>query len=240
MFAGPNGSGKSTLKSVLRPELLGTYINPDELEADIRKGDFWDIEAYGVQTSRSEILEFFQNSPLLERAKLLEQAACLSFFDGKLSFFEVSVNAYFASVAADFLRRKLLQTERSFSFETVMSSPDKVDFLRKAQRRDFRTYLYFVATEDPSINVSRVKRRVRQGGHDVPEDKIISRYYRSLELLSSALAHCDRAFVFDNSGRELVWLAEITGGKKLQLKTDRLPIWFQKYLWQPLERPDES
>ena len=32
MFAGPNGSGKSTLKSMLRPELIGIYINPDEIE----------------------------------------------------------------------------------------------------------------------------------------------------------------------------------------------------------------
>jgi len=239
MFAGPNGSGKSTLKSVLRPELLGTYLNPDEMEAEIRAWDFWDVAAYGVQTSESEILEFFKRSPLLERAELLEQAALLRFFEGKLSFFEVPVNAYFASVAADFLRRKLLETERSFSFETVMSSPDKVEFLRKAQRRDFRTYLYFVATEDPSINVSRVKARVRQGGHDVPQDKIISRYFRSLELLSSALPLCDRAFLFDNSGRELLWLAEITGGRNLKLKTDRLPTWFQKYVWEPLERQDK-
>jgi len=236
MFAGPNGSGKSTLKSVLRPELLGIYINPDEIEADIREWGFWDVEAYGVQTSESEILEFFRRSPLLERAELLEEAALLRFNDGKLSFFEVSVNAYFASVAADFLRGKLLQMERSLSLETVMSSPDKVEFLRKAQRRDYRTYLYFVATEDPLINVSRVKNRVQRGGHDVPEDKIISRYFRSLELLSFALQYSDCAYLFDNSGRELLWLAEITRGKTLELRTDRLPTWFQKYVWEPLER----
>ena len=35
MFAGPNGSGKSTIKAVLRPELLGVYVNPDEIEQDI-------------------------------------------------------------------------------------------------------------------------------------------------------------------------------------------------------------
>ena len=37
MFAGPNGSGKSTFKSIIRPELLGIYINPDEIEKDIRE-----------------------------------------------------------------------------------------------------------------------------------------------------------------------------------------------------------
>ena len=39
MFAGPNGSGKSTIKSVIRSELLGVYINPDEIEKDIHNGE---------------------------------------------------------------------------------------------------------------------------------------------------------------------------------------------------------
>jgi ABC-type branched-subunit amino acid transport system ATPase component len=40
MFAGPNGSGKSTIKAVIRPELLGVYINPDAIEKDIRERGF--------------------------------------------------------------------------------------------------------------------------------------------------------------------------------------------------------
>ena len=32
MFAGPNGSGKSTINAVIRKELLGGDINPDEIE----------------------------------------------------------------------------------------------------------------------------------------------------------------------------------------------------------------
>ncbi len=43
MFAGPNGSGKSTIKSVIRSELLSVYVNPDEIEQDIRKFDFSDL-----------------------------------------------------------------------------------------------------------------------------------------------------------------------------------------------------
>jgi hypothetical protein len=40
MFAGPNGSGKSTIKTVLPPELLGIYINPDEIEKEFRNQGF--------------------------------------------------------------------------------------------------------------------------------------------------------------------------------------------------------
>ena len=62
MFAGPNGSGKSTIKSVIAPNLLGVYINPDEIEKEIQQFDFLDLVAYGVRSSAEEILPFFCNS----------------------------------------------------------------------------------------------------------------------------------------------------------------------------------
>lgn len=234
MFAGPNGSGKSTIKSVIRPELLGVYINPDEIEQEISKQDFLDLEAFGVHTTREEVLAFFRKSTLLATQDLLEEVEFLSFGDGKLSFHNVEVNSYFASVAADFVRHKLLDAGISFTFETVMSSPDKVAFLQKAQHRGFRTYLYYVATEDPIINISRVRNRVRLGGHPVPEDKIISRYGRSLNLLMDAIRHTNRAYIFDNSRHYHIWLAEITDGKMLEMKTDWMPVWFRTAVWDKL------
>ena len=99
MFAGPNGSGKSTFKSIIRPELLGIFINPDEIEKEIRDYDFLDLESYAVQTTKEEILNFFINSHLLKTADLLDDAHQLRFNDGKLSFFNAEVNSYFASVA---------------------------------------------------------------------------------------------------------------------------------------------
>ena len=115
MFTGPNGSGKSTINAVIRPELLGVYINPDEIEKSIRdRSYFLDLAHYGVYTSEAEILAFFQQSTLLEKADLLDEAASLRFNDDKLSFFAVSVNAYFASVAADFIRQKLRPVRLDF------------------------------------------------------------------------------------------------------------------------------
>ena len=207
---------------------MGVYINPDDIEKAIReRGDFLDLASYGVNTTREEILGFFQQSTLLEKADLLDETAALHFNDDKLSFFEVTVNAYFASVAADFIRQKLLETKTGFTFETVMSSPDKVALLRKAQQHGYRTYLYYVATEEPEINISRVRYRVKMGGHPVPEDKIVSRYFRSLDLLREAIRHANRAYIFDNSGTELVFVAEITDGHALELKTEKMPNWFK-------------
>ena len=87
---------------------------------------------------------------------------------------------------------------------------------------------YFVATVDPDINISRVAYRVQTGGHPVPSEKIIKRYYRSINLLMDAITHSDRAYIFDNSADDdSVLLAEITDGDELELKVDAVPLWFQ-------------
>ena len=240
MFAGPNGSGKSTIKGVIEPELLGVYINPDDIEKEIRNFDFLDFSVYGVETTADEVLPFFQQSAFLADAGLADEADELRFNDGKLSFFAVSVNSYFASVAADFIRQKLIETSVTFTFETVMSHPDKIAILEKAQERGFRTYLYYVATEDPEINISRVESRVESGGHPVPREKIVERYHRSLDLLADAVQYTDRAYIFDNSYHEKVWVAEITGGNDLEMKTDSMPHWFKTALWDKYTSEEES
>jgi predicted ABC-type ATPase len=232
MFAGPNGSGKSTLKSCLPPALLGVYLNPDEIEQAIRRQTFLDFTTYGVMTTGDAVLSFFRNSEFLNAAGFGEAVRQLTFADHQLEFGAAPVNSYLASAAGDFLRQKLMEQKTSFTLETVMSHPGKVELLAQGQTTGYRTYLYFVATDDPAINISRVKNRVKLGGHDVPEDRIETRYHRSLELLMAAIRHTNRAYIFDNSGdtqdKKHTWLAEITEGRKLELKSDRIPAWFKR------------
>ena len=131
---------------------------------------------------------------------------------------------------------KLIEQSKSFTFETVMSFRDKIEMLEWAQSRGYRTYLYYVATEDPSINISRVRYRVSKGGHAVPEDKIITRYHRSLDLLVEAVKATHRAYIFDNSTHEHIWLAEITDGHTLEMKTAQMPAWFKNSLWDKFNK----
>ncbi|PNV82482.1 MAG: hypothetical protein C0627_09995 [Sulfurimonas sp.] len=230
MFAGPNGSGKSTLNSIISKELLGVYINPDEIEKEINKFSFLDMLNYRVETNEEEVISFFENHPLLEKADLANELSLLRFLDNKIDFSNMSINSYYASICADFIRHQLLKSKISFTFETVMSSRDKVDFLKKAQEAGYRTYLYFIATQDPIVNISRVNNRVKLGGHSVPEDKIISRYYRSLELLSEAVKYSTRAYIFDNSSQEKSWIAQINNAKEFEFKSETIPQWVDKYL----------
>ncbi len=241
MFAGPNGSGKSTLKTLLPPELLGVYLNPDEIESQIRQKGFVNVEDFGVVNNPSldaNILAFFRNSEFLISQGFSSAAELLSAANGILDFSRIEMNSYFASVTTDCLRRQLLKQRTSFTFETVMSSRDKVMLLTEAQGLGYRTYLYFIATDDPLINISRVRNRVKQGGHSVPDDKIVTRYARSLDLLIDAIPHTNRTYIFDNSGdnQDRTWLAEITDGKNLEIKGDKIPAWFTNAVLKKFQR----
>lgn len=226
MFAGPNGSGKSTIKDAIPEYLLGVYLNADDIEKHIKLTAQFDLSPY--QASPDDALAFFRQSTFLAKSQLLDQIDLIQVIDQTLCFNQLEINSYIASVLVDFLRHHFLAKRISFTFETVMSHQSKVAFLQEAQRQGFRTYLYFVATVDPEINLSRVAYRVQTGGHPVPSEKVIERYHRSLDLLMDAITYSDRAYIFDNSADDdSVLLAEITDGDELELKVDAVPLWFK-------------
>lgn len=230
MFAGPNGSGKSTIKDVINKELLGIYINPDDIEKNIKTYSYFDFNDFEIESPEKEVLDFFKNSTLLKSFNLQDQISDLKYENNRLIFTNIDINSYFASVCADFIRKKLLEYKKSFTFETVMSSYDKIELLKVSKSLGYRNYLYYISTSDPSINISRVKNRVAFKGHDVPEDKIISRYYRSLGFLKEAVKLSDRAYIFDNSSDEKTWICEITDGSNVDFKVDEIPSWVEEYL----------
>ena len=235
MIAGPNGSGKSTIKDTVAasiPGLLGVYINPDEIEKTIKASGTLDLAAFQVTTGCGQLQAFFSASSLVKKhAALLTQWRHIRVEGSSLIFAGIEANSYWASVVADFIRHRLLETGISFTFETVMSSPDKVAFLNQARQCGFRTYLYFIATEDPAINLSRIAYRVQAGGHAVPQEKVLQRYWRSLDLVPKAIAASNRAYLFDNSGAAPVWIAEVTDGEMLEMKVSQLPHWFEVAVW---------
>jgi len=231
MFAGPNGSGKTTVKNGLPPELFSIYVNPDELEKTIRETGVLALAPFDISFTTDELRDWFTSSDFLRSNHLAEAASVIECHQGVIDFRGLPMNSYYASVLSDSLRRKLLNSSVSFTFETVMSAGDKVDLLRHAQTLGFRTYLYFVATEDPTINVQRVKDRVASGGHDVPVEKVVTRYSRSLALVREAIRHTNRAYFFDTSQEEPWFVAEITDGAQIDLKSDRMPNWFKSAVW---------
>ena len=103
-----------------------------------------------------------------------------------------------AKYAAE-LRYNLLDERKSIIFETVLSSSEKIDFIYKARESGYFIRIFFVCTDSPTINASRIARRVIQGGHDVPIPKIISRYSKSIVNCAFISKFVDRLYVYDNS-----------------------------------------
>jgi predicted ABC-type ATPase len=142
-----------------------------------------------------------------------------------------------AQILADYLRKKLIAKGEKFSFETVFSHESKIEIIKKAKEEGYKVYLYFVSTEGYEINVYRVKVvRVGKNGHDVDENKIRDRYFRSMELMYEAAQHCYQAYFFDNStnGGPHTMFAHFkmdNNGVKLWDEVDKasVPIWFRKY-----------
>lgn len=104
-----------------------------------------------------------------------------------------------AANKASAIRETCLLERRSLAFESVFSGADKVDFVQRAADQGFFIRLFFVCTDDPTINAQRVALRVMEGGHDVPIRKIIDRYYKSLANCVSVLPIVDRAYFYDNT-----------------------------------------
>ncbi len=99
----------------------------------------------------------------------------------------------------DELREKCLKENQSIIFETVLSSPGKVDFISRAKTKGYFIRFFFVCTNSPTINASRIAQRVLEGGHDVPITKIISRFNKSVLNGLNVSRFVDRSYFYDNS-----------------------------------------
>ena len=97
------------------------------------------------------------------------------------------------------MRENCINEGKSLIFETVLSADDKIDFIQRAKVKGYFIRLFFVGTESPTINASRIAQRVMEGGHDVPITKIISRFSKSIANCCIVSKMVDRAYVYDNS-----------------------------------------
>ncbi|HEY5368529.1 MAG TPA: zeta toxin family protein [Hanamia sp.] len=234
IFAGPNGSGKTTLINELRTVVpFGIYLNADDIEKSINELGYFNLSEYKIYLQTSDIQLFFKYSDFSPKKLNNENLwKHLIISDSKIMLTDgLKINSYLAADIANFLRESLLEKDISFSYETVMSHTSKLDFIKKASTKGFRIYLYFIATEDPEININRVKIRVAQKGHPVNSEVIRSRYYRSLENLKAAISLSNRAYIFDNSGKIIKLISEVSEDKQInRIDKESLPDWFMQYL----------
>jgi predicted ABC-type ATPase len=132
------------------------------------------------------------------------QSTGLRFVNADVLAQELGMDAYKAAHLADDVRRQLVAQGESFIFETVFSDPvgDKLQFLKDTERAGYTVVLFFIGIRDSSVSDQRVAMRVLKGGHDVPPDKVITRFARTMENLRRALSELANVRVYDNNDLE--------------------------------------
>lgn len=175
MFAGPNGSGKSELINELeRKEIpLGPLVNADNIAKNLKETGYIDLSSYKLKNITQSDWDnaIISIAELISRIELIGKAPRIQIKENTLVYKTENRVSYVSALVADFLRYMLVDHGISFSFETVMSHEAKISFLEFAKEKEFTTYLYFISTESPDINIARVENRVAKGGHDVQEQK---------------------------------------------------------------------
>jgi len=101
-----------------------------------------------------------------------------------------------------------IEAHQSVGVETVLSTDKYRRLVTKAKKLKFNIKLCYVVLDSPDRNVERVRQRVAKGGHDVPEQKIRERYFRSLEQLPWFAGQADELWIYDNSGAKLKLIAD--------------------------------
>ena len=239
IFAGPNGSGKSTLyKYLTQINAFNSYyhINPDLIAKDLSVS--LNLDNWPIDFSFNELISYLKLSPFQTMVDY-NIADLLNSKDRRISLKDPAFNdSYLAAAISDFLRYKMIQSDSSFSFESVFSHDSKIKEIEIAKKVNFRIYFYFISTSDPLINFQRIKNRVETGGHDVPNEKINDRYYRTMNNLYTAFKLSDRAYMFDNtsekSNNSFNFFVEKNGNNIYLSYSNLVPHWFDEFVLKKL------
>ena len=157
----------------------------------------------------------------------------LRFLNADVFAKELEVDAYEAARMVAGLRHELVKQRESFVFETVFSDPvgDKLAFLKKTAQLGYAVVLCFIGIADAKASQERVAMRVSQGGHDMPTEKLIARFPRTLANLKAAIRELPCVLVFDNDDLRTPFrhVAIFADGGAVLLKQP-VPLWLQPVL----------
>lgn len=161
--------------------------------------------------------------------------AGLRFVNADLLARELNLDPYAAAKVADSLRRELVKQRESFVFETVFSDPvgEKLCFLKDAGNAGYAVLMCFIGISGPEVSEERVAMRVSQGGHDVPTEKLVARFPRTLANLKAAIRELPQVRLFDNDdwGTPFRQVAVFEQGREVSLRQP-VPKWLQPLLKQ--------
>lgn len=114
----------------------------------------------------------------------------------------------------------------SFAVETTLSGRGNLELMVQAKCRGYEVHVFFIALENPDRCVTRIRGRVAEGGHFVPDGDVKRRYARSIANAAQALRLADSARFYDNS-QDRAHLILVAKAGVIVWQADPLPQWLQ-------------
>ncbi|UKT64868.1 zeta toxin family protein [Pedobacter mucosus] len=122
---------------------------------------------------------------------------------------------------------ELLNQQLDFAIETTLTTKSYLKTIEIAKSLGYSITLLFFWLNDVELAIERVKIRVSEGGHNIPEEVIRRRYLRGIQNLNSFITAVDFWFILNNSKEELNFIAE---GSKSEIAI------FEKETWSSLTK----
>lgn len=114
--------------------------------------------------------------------------------------------------------RELIDMSEDFAFETTLSTRSYIHTVDKAKKKGYNVILLFFWLQQIDLAIERVRERVKEGGHNIPEDVIRRRYHKGINnLFNLYLPIVDTVLIFDNSEGKHELIAEKIEGNQLTL-----------------------
>ena len=114
--------------------------------------------------------------------------------------------------------------------ESNLAKSADYTWIENMKKAGYEVILYFLCTKNILINIDRVERRVKEGGHFIPAHIITDRYNLCLIYLKSKLSVFKEVYIIDNTGQSINEMAKLINGK-IEWEIDELPDWVANILF---------
>ena len=101
---------------------------------------------------------------------------------------------------------RFIRNNEDYCQETALCGQDIIDEIRFAHEQGYYIEMHYIYIEDVETAISRVHNRVKKGGHYVPDEMILHRFYETKENLIKLCEIIDKIYIYNNTNdMKLVW-----------------------------------
>lgn len=127
---------------------------------------------------------------------------------------------------------QLIARGEDFAVETTLATKSLAGIIENAQQLGYKVGLLYFWLKSPELAVKRVAIRVASGGHNIPENTIVRRYWQGMQNLRDIyIPRCDSWVLIDNSATDANWIAERKTGEET-------PVIYNKRLYNLILNPE--